>query len=240
MYKNSSSFITLMSGSKIFLQQVLALLAKDLKTEWRTREIFTSMFVFAVLVIVVFNFAIGADTELIRQVASGVIWIALSFASVLGLQRTGQMESEEDSLQGVLLALHDRSALFIAKMLAQMVYLLVVVLCILPLCSVWFRIDFIACIGELGMVFMLGILGLSIVGTLFAMITLHTRAREVMLPMLFLPVSVPLTIASVYATAQLIAGMTLRDIADYISLIGVFDIVFFTLVLLVFDYIVEE
>ena len=229
-----------MSGSKIFLQQVLALLAKDLKTEWRTREIFTSMFVFAVLVIVVFNFAIGADTELIRQVASGVIWIALSFASVLGLQRTGQMESEEDSLQGVLLALHDRSALFIAKMLAQMVYLLVVVLCILPLCSVWFRVDFIACIGELGMVFILGILGLSIVGTLFAMITLHTRAREVMLPMLFLPVSVPLTIASVYATAQLIAGMTLRDIADYISLIGVFDIVFFTLALLVFDHIVEE
>ena len=229
-----------MSGSKIFLQQVLALLAKDLKTEWRTREIFTSMFVFAVLVIVVFNFAIGADTELIRQVASGVIWIALSFASVLGLQRTGQMESEEDSLQGVLLALHDRSALFIAKMLAQMVYLLVVVLCILPLCSVWFRIDFIACIGELGMVFMLGILGLSIVGTLFAMITLHTRAREVMLPILFLPVSVPLTIASVYATAQLIGGMTLRDIVDYISLIVVFDIVFFTLALLVFDHIVEE
>src|SRR4029453_1963662 len=240
MYKNSNRFIALMSGSKIFLQQVLALLAKDLKTEWRTREVFTSMFVFAVLVVVVFNFSIGADTELIRQVASGVIWIALSFASVLGLQRTGQMESEEDSLQGVLLALHDRSALFIAKMLAQMVYLLVVVLCILPLCSVWFRVDFIACIGELGMVFMLGILGLSIVGTLFAMITLHTRAREVMLPMLFLPVSVPLTIASVYATAQLIGGMTLRDIADYISLIGVFDIVFFTLVLLVFDHIVEE
>ena len=90
MYKNSNSFIALMSGSKIFLQQVLALLAKDLKTEWRTREIFTSMFVFAVLVVVVFNFAIGADTELIRQVASGVIWIALSFASVLGLQRTGR------------------------------------------------------------------------------------------------------------------------------------------------------
>src|SRR5262245_5978531 len=240
MYKNSNSFIALMSSSKTFLQQVLALLAKDLKTEWRTREIFTSMFVFAVLVIVVFNFAIGADTELIRQVASGVIWIALSFASVLGLQRTGQMESEEDSLQGILLALHDRSALFIAKMLAQIVYLLVIALCILPLCSIWFHIDFIVCIGGLGIVFMLGILGLSIVGTLFAMITLHTRAREVMLPMLFLPVSVPVIIASVYATAQLIAGMTLRDIGDYISLIVVFDIVFFTLALLVFDHIVEE
>ena len=229
-----------MSGSKVFLQQVLALLAKDLKTEWRTREIFTSMFVFAVLVVVLFNFAIGADPELIRQVASGVVWVALLFATVLGLQRAAQMESEEDSLQGVLLALHDRSALFVAKMLAQMAYLLVVVLCTLPLCGIWFHIDFIARIGELGLVFMLGILGLSIVGTLFAMITLHTRAREVMLPMLFLPVSVPLTIASVYATAQLIAGMGLRDIADYLSLLGVFDVVFFTLVLLIFDYIVED
>jgi heme exporter protein B len=169
-----------MSGSKIFLQQVLALLAKDLKTEWRTRAIFTSMFVFAVLVVVVFNFAVGADTELIRQVASGVIWIALSFASVLGLQRTGQMESEEDSLQGVLLALHDRSALFIAKMLAQMLYLLVVVICTLPLCGIWFRIriDFMACIGELCVAFTLGMLGLSIVGTLFGMIALHTRACD--------------------------------------------------------------
>src|SRR5437879_10311725 len=187
MCKHSNSFIVLMLGSNIFLQQVLALLAKDLKTEWRTREIFTSMFVVAVLVVVVFNFAIGADTELIRQVASGVMWVALLFATVLGLQRAGQMESEEDSLHGVLLALHDRSALFIAKMIAQMLYLLVVVVCSLPLCGIWFRMDFTAFIGALGVVFVLGMLGLSIVGTLFSMIVLHTRSRAVMLAMLFLP-----------------------------------------------------
>jgi len=240
MCKHSNSFIVLMLGSNIFLQQVLALLAKDLKTEWRTREIFTSMFVFAVLVVVVFNFAIGADTELIRQVASGVIWIALSFAPVLGLQRTGQMEREEDSLQGVLLALQDRSALFMAKMLAQMLYLLVVVICTLPLCGIWFRIDFLACLGALCVAFTLGMLGLSIVGTLFGMIALHTRACEVMLPMLFLPVSIPLTIAAVQATAQLIDGKSLRDIADYLVLIGIFDVVFLVLSIIVFDYIVEE
>jgi len=240
MCKHLNSYIAFMSGSNIFLQQVLALLAKDLKTEWRTREIFTSMFVFAVLVLVVFNFAIGADTELIRQVASGVIWIALLFASVLGLQRTGQMEREEDSLQGVLLALHDRSALFMAKMLAQMLYLLVVVLCTLPLCGIWFRIDLLACLGELCVALMLGMFGLSIVGTLFSMIALHTRACEVMLPLLFLPVSIPLTIAAVQATAQLIDGKSLRDIADYLVLISIFDVVFFVVALLVFDSIVEE
>ena len=240
MCQDLNSFIALMSGSKVFLRQVLALLAKDLKTEWRTREIFTSMFVFAMLVLVVFNFAIGADPELIRQVASGVVWVALLFATVLGLQRAGQLESEEDSLQGVLLALRDCSALFVAKMLAQMLYLLAVVICILPLCGIWFRIDFIACLAELCLAFTLGMLGLSIVGTLFSMIALHTRACEVMLPMLFLPLSIPLTIAAVYATAQLIDGKSLREISDYLVFMGVFDVVFFTLSLIVFDYIVED
>jgi heme exporter protein B len=229
-----------MWASKVFLQQVLALLAKDLKTEWRTREIFTSMFVFAVLVVVVFNFAIGADADLIRQVASGVVWVALLFATVLGLQRAGQMENEEDNLQGVLLALRDHSALFVAKMIAQMFYLLVIVICILPLCGIWFRIDFTTCIGEICIVFVLGMLGLSIVGTLFSMIALHTRAYEVMLPMLFLPVSIPLMIASVYATAQLIDGKSLKDITDYLVFAGVFDTIFFFLTLIVFDYIVED
>lgn len=228
-----------MLSRKIFIQQIWALLAKDLMTEWRTREIFTSMFVFAVLVIVVFNFAIGADHALLRQVVAGVVWIALLFATVLGLQRAGQTESEEDNLQGVVLALGDSSALFLAKMIAQMIYLLLVAICTLPLCGIWFYVDFTARLGALGLTFALGILGLSIIGTLFAMLTLHVRAREVMLPMLFLPVTVPVTIAAVYATAQLIAGKSLGDIADYLVLIGIFDIVFFSLTLMVFDYVIE-
>src|SRR5207244_1149336 len=122
----SNSCIARMSGSPRFRHQVLALLAKDLKTAWRSRAMFTAMVVFAVAVVVVFNFAIGADTEVMRQVAAGVIWVALSFASVLGLQRRGQLDSDEESLHGVLLALQDRSALFVAKMLAQLLYLLVV------------------------------------------------------------------------------------------------------------------
>jgi heme exporter protein B len=236
IYNNTKMSVMRMLGSTIFLQQVWALLAKDLKTEWRTREMFTAMFVFAVLVVVVFNFAIGADPELIRQMASGVIWIALSFASVLGVQRTGQLERDEESLQGVLLALHDRSALFVAKMLAQMLSLLVVVFCTLPLCGIWFRIDLTACFGALCVAFPLGMLGLSIVGTLFGMIAVQTRASEVMLPLLFLPVAIPVTIAAVQATAQLIDGKSLKDIADYLVLLGTFDVVF----LLWASYIVEE
>ena len=229
-----------MSNSRLFVQQVLALLAKDLQTEWRTREMFISMFVFTILVVVVFNFAIGADPEAIRRLAPGVLWVALLFATVLGLQRAAQMESEEDCLQGVLLALGDRSALFIAKTAANMLYLTVVVVCALPLFSILFRIEMVAGIGALGVALLLGMLGLSTVGTLFAMLTVNTRTREVMLPLLFLPVSVPLTIAAVYATTDIIAGKGLADITDYLTLMGVFDLVFLVVAVLVFDYVVEE
>lgn len=224
----------------MFAQQVLALLVKDIRTEWRTREIFTSMFVFAVLVVVVFNFAIGSNPDSMRQVAPGILWVALLFSTVLGLQRSVQMEIEEDCLQGLLLAMGDRSVLFVAKTIANMIYLLVVAACTLPLFSIWFRLEIWPSLGGLSVILLLGMLGFSAVGTFFSMLAGNARTRDVMLPLLFLPVSVPLTIGSVYATADLIGGKTLSDVTDWLTLIGVFDIVFVALGLLVFDYVVEE
>lgn len=224
----------------MFGRQVFALLLKDMRTEWRTREIFTSMFVFAVLVVVVFNFAIGSNPDVMRQVAPGILWVALLFSTVLGLQRSVQMEVEEDCMQGLLLAMGDRSVLFVAKTVANMVYLLVVAAFTLPLFSIWFRLDIWASLAGIGVILLLGMLGFSAVGTFFSMLAVNARARDAMLPLLFLPVSVPLTIGSVYATADLIEGKTLADIADWLTLIGIFDIVFVVLGLLVFDYIVEE
>lgn len=229
-----------MSVNGAFVRQAGAILAKDLKTEWRAREVFTSMFVFTVLVVVVFQFTIGSNPALIREVAAGVLWVALLFATVIGLQRAVQMEGEEDCLQGVLLAVQDRSALFLAKALANMIFLVVVSGCILPLFALWFRVDLTASLPALGVILMLGIVGLSVLGTLFSLIVLNIRMREVMLPLLFLPVSVPLLIAAVYATDDLIDGRTLAEVRDYIILIGVFDVVFLVLALLIFDYVVEE
>ena len=223
-----------------FMRQAGAILAKDLKTEWRAREVFTSMFVFTVLVVVVFQFTIGSNPALIREVAAGVLWVALLFATVIGLQRAVQIEGEEDCLQGVLLAVQDRSALFLAKALANMIYLLVVSGCILPLFALWFRVDLTASLPALAVILALGIVGLSVLGTLFSLIVLNIRMREVMLPLLFLPVSVPLLIAAVYATGDLIDGKTLADIRDYVILITVFDVVFLVLAVLIFDYVVEE
>ena len=224
----------------IFFRQILAILIKDLQTEWRTLELFTSMFVFAVLVIVVFNFALGSNTELMRQLVPGILWVTLLFATILGLQRAIQKEGEEDTLQGVILALHDYSALFLAKMLVHMFHLIMLVLCTLPLCSLWFHIDLTSCLGAFSFTLLLGIIGLSILGTLFAMIMLNVRAREVILPLLFLPISVPVTIAAVQATTKLLSGKVFADITDYIILLGIFDAVFLAVSLIIFDHIVEE
>jgi heme exporter protein B len=224
----------------MFLRQVLAILVKDLKVEWRTREIFTSMVVFAMLVVVVFNFAIGANPELVQQVAPGVLWVALLFATVLGLQRAVQMENEEDCLQGMLLTMNDRSALFVAKTVANMLYLFLVATCTLPLFGIWLHIDIMSHVIPLSLILLLGMLGFSALGTLFSIIALNTRAQAVLLPLLFLPVSVPLIIASVYATSKIVAGGGLAEITDYLTLMAVFDIVFFVLSSMVFDYIIEE
>lgn len=224
----------------MFTRQVCALLMKDLRAEWRTREIFTSMFVFAVLVVVVFNFALGSNPALIHQVAPGVLWVALLFSTVLGLQRSLQIEVEEDCLQGLLLAMGDRSVLFVAKTAANMIYLLVVAVFTLPLFSIWFHLDVGAALPAVGIVLVLGMLGFSAVGTFFSLLAVNARTRDVMLPLLFLPVSVPLTIGSVYATTDLMNGKALSDITDWLTLIGVFDIVFVVVALLIFDYVVEE
>jgi heme exporter protein B len=150
------------------------------------------------------------------------------------------MEREDDCLSGVLLAMGERSAFFLAKTAGNMLYLLMITLCTLPLFTIWFRVNIFAHILPLGAVLLLGIFGFSAIGTLFSIITLNTRTREIMLPLLFLPISVPLMIASVYATANLIAGKGLWDITDFLTLMGVFDIVFLVVALLVFDAVVEE
>lgn len=223
-----------------FFRQIGAILIKDLQTEWRTLELFTSMFIFAVLVMVVFNFALGAKTELIRPLVPGILWITVLFATILGLQRAIQKEGEEDALQGIILALYDYSALFIAKMLVHVLHLTLLVLCTLPLCSLWFHIDFTPCLGSLALILFLGIAGLSIIGTLFAMMMLNVRTREVMLPLLFLPIAVPITIAAVHATTKVLEGKAFSDVTDYVISIGIFDLVFLVISLMVFDYIVEE
>jgi heme exporter protein B len=221
-----------------FLQKVLAIVQKDVAVELRTREMLSSMFVFSLLVIVIFNFAFELRVENVREVAPGVLWVTFTFAGMLGLNRSFVLEKDKGCLEGLLLCPVDRSAIYFGKMLGNVIFMSVVEAIILPIFSVLFNLSLFE--PALLLVVVLGTLGFAGVGTLFSAMAVHTRAREVMLPVLLFPVVVPAMIAAVKATAGILDGRLFSEIAHWVRLLAVFDAVFFAISFMTFDFVVEE
>jgi len=221
-----------------FLRKVLAIVQKDLAVELRTREMLSSMFVFALLVIVIFNFAFELRVENVRQVAPGVLWVTFTFAGMLGLNRSFVLEKDKGCLEGLLLCPVDRTAIYFGKMLGNVIFMTVVEAIILPIFSVLFNISLFHPI--LLLIVVLGTLGFAGVGTLFSAMAVHTRAREVMLPVLLFPVVVPAMIAAVKASGGILDGQAFSEIAHWVRLLTVFDVVFLAISFMTFDYVVEE
>ncbi|NOZ50136.1 MAG: ABC transporter permease [Chloroflexi bacterium] len=223
---------------KRYLQVVWAVLWKDMRVEWRTKDSFTSMAVFAVLALLIFNFAFELNVPDKRMVVPGVLWVAVAFAGVLGLGRAFITEKDQGSLAGLLLAPVDRSAIYLGKMLSNFLFILIVEAFILPLLTIFFNVTVI--IPSLLLVLFLGTLGFAAVGTVFSALAVNTRAREVLLPVLLFPVLLPVLIAGIRATSGFLVGDTLADHANWLRLIIFFDILFLVVAFLTFDYVVEE
>lgn len=221
-----------------FLHKVLAIVRKDIAVELRTKEMLSSMFVFALLVIVIFNFAFELRIEDVRKVAPGVLWVTFTFAGMLGLNRSFVLEKDKGSLEGLLLCPVDRSAIYFGKMLGNVVFMTVVEAIILPIFSVLFNLSVFQPL--LLLVVVLGTLGFAGVGTLFSAMAVHTRAREVMLPVLLFPVVVPAMIAAVKATGGVLDGQLFSEIAHWFRLLVAFDVIFLAISFMTFDYVVEE
>jgi heme exporter protein B len=221
-----------------FLQKVLAIVQKDLAVELRTREMLSSMFVFALLVIVIFNFAFELRIENVREVAPGVLWVTFTFAGMLGLNRSFVLEKDRGCLEGLLLCPVDRSAIYFGKMLGNVIFMAIVEAIILPIFSVLFNISLFHPI--LLLIVVLGTLGFAGVGTLFSAMAVHTRSREVMLPVLLFPVVVPAMIAAVKATGGILDGQPFSEIAHWVRLLVAFDAIFLAVSFMTFDYVVEE
>jgi heme exporter protein B len=221
-----------------FLQKVLAIVQKDVAVELRTREMLSSMFVFALLVIVIFNFAFELRVENVREVAPGVLWVTFTFAGMLGLNRSFVLEKDRGCLEGLLLCPVDRTAIYFGKMLGNVIFMTIVEAIILPIFSVLFNVSLFQPV--LLLVVVLGTLGFAGVGTLFSAMAVHTRAREVMLPVLLFPVVVPAMIAAVKATGGILDGQAFSEIAHWVRLLAVFDVVFLAISFMTFDYVVEE
>ncbi len=221
-----------------FLGKSWALVAKDLAVERRTRETLNVMFVFSVMVVVIFNFAFELRVENVRQVAPGALWVAFAFAGVLGLNRSLAREREDGCLEGLMLAPVDRNAIFVAKVVANFLFMAGAEAVVLPLFTVLFGVNVLR--ADLAIVLFLGTAGLAAVGTLLAAMAVHTRARDVLLPILLLPVSVPLLIAAAKATSGLLDGLGLAGVAGWLQLLGAFDAVFIAVSYVLFEYVLEE
>ena len=219
------------------ITQLLAVLAKDLRIEWRTKDALSAMLVFAFLVLVTFNFALDLRPEVMSAVGPGVLWVAVVFASTLGLGRTFAVERDQGTLDGLLMAPLDRSALFFAKLASNLLFMFVLEAVSLPTFVALFNVavEPIPVIGTLA----LGALGLAAVGTLFSAIASHTHAREVMLPVLLFPVIVPILIGVVQATGLVLGSGSSRDM-PWLSLLAAFAVIYVAAGAVVFEYVLEE
>lgn len=230
-----------MSGQKTqpsFFQSVSAVVWKDLTAELRSREIFSAMFVFALLVVLIFNFALELEAGTRASVAAGVLWATFTFAGTLGLNRSMSMEKDRGCLDGLLLAPVDRSAIFFGKMIGNLVFMLIVELVVIPLFSILYNINLIQ--PGLIMVTLLGSIGYIAVGTLLSAMAVQARTRDILLPILLFPVVIPVVIAAVKASSGYLQGIPMNEITPWLNLLIVYDIIFLTTAWLVFDKVVEE
>jgi heme exporter protein B len=218
-----------------FVRQVWILGRKDLLLEWRTREVVAASAVFALLVLVIFTFALDLRADIAGLVAPGVFWAAILFAGVLSLGRGSAAERDRGTLEGLLLAPVDRGALFVAKVTSSALFMLAVEAALLPVFAAFFDLPVLRL--RLVPVLLLGTLGFAGVGTLFAALAAASRAREVLLPVLLFPVAVPLVIGSVKATAAVVDGTAF---GPWLSLLGVFDVVFLVVACWLFEYVLED
>lgn len=220
------------------LRATTAVLWKDLAAELRSRELLSAMLVFALLVILIFNFALELDARARSTVTAGVLWVTFAFAGTLGLNRSMAMEKDRGCLDGLLLAPVDRSAIYFGKALGNLVFMLLVELIVLPVYSVLYNTNLFN--PGLLLVIFLGSVGYVAVGTLLASMAVHTRTRDILLPILLFPLVLPVVISAVKASTGFLTGIPFEEILPALNLLIVYDVIFVALAFMVFDYVVEE
>ncbi len=223
-----------------YLRQLAALVSKDLALELRTRERIAAMGAFVVLVAVLFNYAIDRTAVRMQEIAAGLIWMTVVFGGMLGLGRTFQMEEEDGAFQGILLAPIPRDAIYLGKVMANFILLVVVVALTFIVFGIFFNLRFGGEPLVLTAVMLLGILGFVAIGTLFSAISHRTTMGETLLPILVFPLLVPVLIFGVTATARLFAGRPVAEVSGNVRILAAYAIVGLVAGAGLFRYVVEE
>lgn len=222
-----------------FVRRAAVVAWKDLLVERRSKETLNALLFFSLLLLFVFQFALGPDRERLAGVLPGVLWLGFILSALLALGRTFLLEREHDCWEGLLLAPGDKSAIYLGKLAANLALMAFVETLVLGLFVIFFDIDLGRAFPGLPLVVALGTLGLGAVGTLFAAMTAHVRAREVLFPVLLLPVQIPVLLATVKATEALLLGESLGAVAHWVELLAAADVVYVVIGLLTFDAVLE-
>ena len=225
-----------MSEARLFCEQVVAILWKDIRYELRSKQTWIGMGLFALLVFVIFNFAFDLRVDNRAAVVPGALWVAFVFASLLGLGRTIAAERERGSLDRLLLCPVSRKAIYLAKLLGNMLFIGVVEIIALPIFAALFNVPLFT--GALLPIVFLGTLGVATIGTLFSAMSAATQARDLLLPLLVFPLIVPVVIGAVRATGALL--VVAANEPPWLGLMAAFDVIFLSISLLTFEYVIEE
>jgi heme exporter protein B len=221
-----------------YLKAVSAIVWKDLAAELRSRELLSAMLVFALLVILIFNFAIELQPNLRSTITPGVLWVTFAFAGTLGLNRSMAVEKDRGCLDGLLLAPVDRSAIYFGKAISNLAFMLIVAIIVLPIYSVLYNANLFN--PGLLLVILLGSAGYVAVGTLLSSMAVQTRTRDVLLPVLLFPVIVPVLLAAVKASSGFLQNSPMNEIWPWLNILIAYDVIFIAVAYMVFDFVVEE
>ena len=205
-----------------YLRQLSALVRKDLALELRTRERIAAMGAFVVLVAILFNYAIDRTAVSMQEISAGLIWMTVVFGGMLGLGRTFQMEEEDGAFQGILLAPIPRDAVYLGKVMANFILLMVVVALVFVVFGIFFDLRFGSEPLVLTTVMLLGVLGFVAIGTLFSAISHRTTMGETLLPILVFPLLVPVVIFGVTATARLFVGRPVAEVSGNVRMLAAY------------------
>ncbi len=222
-----------------FFSVVKWIVWKDLLSEYRNRENISSMFFFALNVILIFSFSFSLDPETLKEIMPGIIWVAFGFTAIIGLGKSFLIEVNNDCMEYFQCLPVPKGAIYLGKFLGNLLFMLTVEIVLFPLFVLFFNLTLLDQFIPLLLISTVATIGLSALGTLFSALTVQIRAREVMFPILLLPLSVPIFIGAVEATRGALSGDPLSSYQHWIELLGVFDVIFVVVSFWIFEFILD-
>lgn len=223
-----------------FFQKLWAIVWKDFISEFRTKEMIFSMCLFSFLILIIFSFTFGSSLKFDREMIAGILWIAFIFSGLMGLGRSFSAERDQGTLQGLILCPVSPWTIFLAKLAGTFLFTTVMEIITIFIAAILYNTPVIPFILPLGVIIFLGTLGFTAIGTIFSAISATTKSRDVLLSILFFPISIPVVISAVKATGIILNGKSFQMVFPWLKILIAFDLIFLLVSYLTFAYIMEE